>query len=427
MESGGGRCYVRLVPTGPRPPVLVLAPPRFIGPLGVMRSLRALGARVYGLAHDDLSIAGSSRFCAGTFAVGRNGRPVGSSESTILEQLCDAGRRLGAEAVLVAGSDEWSVFVARHAAALAEYFRFPATSLELTETLASKSGLHDLARRHGVPTPRIAVPRGETELLEIGKTLRFPVMLKPIVSRPGSQGLELAETEAQLSPLYASLNDPGNIACQEYIPGTDLDVWIFNGYFDHRSRCLAAFTGQKIHQHPARMGLCVLGVSVENREVIALTERFLGRLGYHGIVDIGYRWDRRDGCYKVLDINPRLGGAFRMFVDANGMDVARAMYLDMIGEPVPAVVPQNGRKWVLEAGEILSFRHYRRDGMSWRDWLAAMRGVKEGATFAWRDPGPFITAMCIVVGDSLAARLRRHRPGWTARLARRWRSARQGA
>jgi D-aspartate ligase len=424
MESNPGRWYGRRVTTG-APPVLVLAPPRFIGPLGMMRSLRGLGAKVYGLAHDELSIASASRFCAGTFVAGHNGRPVGSPEATTVEQLCDAGRRLGAGAVLVAGSDEWSVFVARHAAALSQFFRFPATSLELTETLASKSGLHDLARLHGVPTPRIAVPRGESDLVELAKTLRFPVMLKPIVSRPGSQGLMLAETEAELVALYASMKDPGNIACQEYIPGTDLDVWIFNGYFDHRSQCLAAFTGRKIHQHPARMGLCALGVSIENREVIALTERFLARLGYQGIVDIGYRWDRRDGCYKVLDINPRLGGAFRMFVDANGLDVARAMYLDMIGQPVPSVIPQDGRKWVLEAGELLSFRHYRRGGMSWRDWLAAMRGVREGATFALRDPAPFVAAMRIVARDTLGARSRRHRPGWTARLARRWRLSRE--
>jgi len=392
-----------------------------------MRSLRPLGARVYGLAHDEVSIAGSSRFCAGTFAAGRNGRPLGFAEAVILEQLLEAGRRLGSGSVLIAGSDEWSVFVATHSRVLGEYFRFPVTSLGLTEMLASKSGLHDLARLHGVPTPRIAIPSGEAQLGAVAKTLRFPVMLKPIVSRPGSQGLELAETREQLAALYASMNDPGNIACQEYIPGTDLDVWIFNGYFDRRSQCLAAFTGRKIHQHPAKMGLCALGVSAENREVIALTERFLGRLGYQGIVDIGYRWDRRDDCYKVLDINPRLGGAFRMFVDANGLDVARAMYLDMVGEKVPRVIPQDGRKWVLEAGEMLSFRHYRRDGMSWRDWLAAMRGVREGATFSIRDPGPFVAAMRIVIRDTLGARGLARPPGWTTRLARRWRQAKQAA
>ena len=65
-------------------PVLVLAPPRFIGPLGVMRSLRPFGARVYALSHESISIANSSRFCAGTFAIGRDGRPLGQSEAEIV-------------------------------------------------------------------------------------------------------------------------------------------------------------------------------------------------------------------------------------------------------------------------------------------------------------------------------------------------------
>jgi D-aspartate ligase len=44
-------------------------------------------------------------------------------------------------------------------------------------------------------------------------------------------------------------------------------------------------------------------------------------IGYSGIVDIGYRYDRRDGEYKLLDVNPRVGATFRLFVDSNGMDV----------------------------------------------------------------------------------------------------------
>ena len=39
-------------------------------------------------------------------------------------------------------------------------------------------------------------------------------------------------------------------------------------------------------------------------------------LGYRGILDIGYRYDARDGRYKVLDVNPRIGATFRLFVGA---------------------------------------------------------------------------------------------------------------
>jgi len=386
-------------------PVLVLAPPRFIGPLGVMRSLRPFGARVYALSHESISIANSSRFCAGTFAIGRDGRPLGQSEAEIVSGLLGAAERLGPGAVLIAGSDEWSVFVSAHAAALAPAFRFPVVDLTLIDALASKAGLNALATQHGLPTPRIAVPADRDEVERLAAELEFPVMLKPILSRPGRQGLTLVREPAALLPAYRDMDDDGNILCQEFIPGTDQDVWIFNGYFDAESNCLAAFTGQKIRQHPAHQGLCAFGVSRQNQEVIEITVDFLKRAGYRGVVDIGYRYDRRDGRYKVLDINPRLGGAFRIFVDRNGLDVVRAMYLDLTGGSVPPVVPHDGRKWMLEAGELLAYRHYKRDeGLTLRSWLRSLHGLAEGATWSPTDPRPFANAMRILVADTFAGR-----------------------
>jgi D-aspartate ligase len=399
------------------PPVLVLAPPRFVGPLGIMRTLRPWGVRVYSLATDSPSIPNASRLCAGTFAIGRDGRPVGQPPLAILESLLTAGRRLGEGTVLVPASDEWSVFVARHSLELRDTFRFPEMPLELVDGLASKKGLFELASKYGLPTPRILVPATEDELAVAAEELQFPVMLKPIESRPGRQGMELVASRQELLPRYRAIDDPGNILCQEYIPGGDQDVWVFNGYFDGQSRCLAAFTGRKIRQHPAHMGLIALGVCERNDEVRTQTEQFLAEVGYRGVVDIGYRWDRRDGRYKVLDINPRLGGAFRLFVDRRGLDVMRAMYLDLTGRSVPEVEQKDGRKWLLEAAEILSLGHYRHDdGLTVRAWLRSLRGLEEGATFSVSDPLPFVVAMRLMAQDTLEARISR----LVGRLRRRW-------
>ncbi|HSS59969.1 MAG TPA: hypothetical protein VLK30_00765 [Candidatus Limnocylindrales bacterium] len=386
------------------PPVLVLAPPRFVGPLGVIRTLRPLGVRVYVARTTERSLGRMSRYCAGAFDIGEEGRPVGS-DAAILEQLEAAARRLGPGAILIAGSDEWAVFVATHADPLGRLFKFPHQDIELVEGLASKQGLYELARKFGLPTPRIARPADVHEAAVMADDLTYPVMLKPVLSRPGRQFVSIASNRESLLQQLQELDDPGNVLCQEYIPGTDADVWIFNGYFDAQSRCLAAFTGRKLRQHPARMGLCALGEYVHNPEVIELTEAFLAKVGYTGIVDIGYRWDKRDGAYKVLDINPRLGGAFRLFVDANGLDVARACYLDLTGRPVPAVVPNDGRRWVLEAADLIALKHYRRDdGLRWRDWLRSFRGVQEGATFSLTDPLPFLGAMNKLAADTFHAR-----------------------
>lgn len=375
-----------------------------------MRSLGKLGVRVWAAHHHALSPPNSSRYCAGTVAVGFNGRPWPDEELTLSELLA-AGRQLGRSTVLIAGSDEWSTFVAQHAAVLAEWFRFPLMPLELVEGLATKDGLYRLATRHDLPTPRMVFPTSRSQAIAEAAALQYPVMIKPIVSRPDVQVKAVVDNARELLDVYRRMEespDAPNVMYQEYIPGDDSDVWIFNGYFDAESRCLAAATGVKIRQHPARMGIASLGEMRHNQTVIDATCEFLRKVGYRGIVDVGYRYDARDGQYKVLDINPRLGGAFRMFVDKTGMDVARALYLDLTGHGVPRIATFDGRRWINETADIIASTHYHRlDGLGLIGWLRSLRGVREGATWALNDPMPFILALAVLVRETLAGKSRR--------------------
>jgi predicted ATP-grasp superfamily ATP-dependent carboligase len=117
-------------------------------------------------------------------------------------------------------------------------------------------------------------------------------------------------------------------------------------------------------------------------------------VGYRGILDIGYRYDARDGRYKVLDVNPRIGSSFRLFVDGAGHDVARALYRDLTGRAVPLQGSSEGRKWIVEDQDIESSYKYWRDGkLGFRTWLTSFRGLQEGAWFARDDLRPF-WAMC---------------------------------
>jgi D-aspartate ligase len=398
-------------------PVLVMVPPTWIGGLGMMRSLGRLGVPVYGLAHKRWLVPNASRYCAGTVPVGDEGRPLGNP-SQLVKGLLEAGERLGHGTILVAGTDEWAVFVATHADVLAGRYRFPRMPAEMVAAVASKEGLYRLASVHEVPTPRVSVPQNASHAVELAETLKYPVMLKPVQSRPNIIHKAVAADPRELLEHYSLMQESPespNVLLQEYIPGRDEDVWMFNGYFDGASRCLAAFTGQKLRQHPAHMGHCSLGVCRQNAVVIETTIRFLGAIGYRGIVDIGYRFDRRDGQYKVLDVNPRLGGAFRLFVDANGLDVARAFYLDFTGQPVPAVRPIDGRRWLREDSELIAFRHYRRsDRLSLRTWLASFRGLRETATFSLTDPVPFFASMWLLLNQTLRGRLARRRQKYSA-------------
>ncbi len=220
--------------------------------------------------------------------------------------------------------------------------------------------------------------------------------------------MAVVQNASELLTMYDELEDADapNLMLQEYIPGGEDTIWMFNGYFNAHSECLAVFKGKKIRQSPIYTGATCLGICLANPVVEHTTRDFMKSIGYKGILDIGYRYDARDGKYKVLDINPRIGATFRLFADANDYDVARVMYLDMTGQSVPEMRPVEGRKWAVEFNDVRSCMQYRRDGrLSLREWITSYRGVRETAYFAMDDLIPFF----IECGDSIVRNYRRVR------------------
>jgi predicted ATP-grasp superfamily ATP-dependent carboligase len=200
----------------------------------------------------------------------------------------------------------------------------------------------------------------------------------------------VVRTRQELLALYRRAEDreEPNLLLQEFIPGED---WMFDGYFNKDSRCLFGVTGKKIRRFPVNTGVTSLGVCLRNETVERTTTAFMKAIGYQGILDIGYRYDRRDGQYKVLDVNPRIGCTFRLFAGANGMDVARALYLDMTGQQVRSAHAVEGRKWIVEDYDLLSALRSERDGtLTLGDWVSSLRGIQEAACFALDDPLPFL-------------------------------------
>jgi D-aspartate ligase len=372
-------------------PVLVLKLYHQCG-LGVVRSLGRLGIPVYGV-HDDLAgPVPASRYCRETFEWNLDVEPAERSVAFLL----DVGERLGGDALLIPTDDVGSVFVADNADTLANRFCFPDQPPGLAQALYSKKGMYLLCRETGVPTPETLFPESRDEVPGLGGQIGFPVVVKGIDSwrlqqRSGVR-MAIANDAAELLARYDELEDPAapNVMLQEYIPGGEDSVWMFNGYFDGRSDCLVSFTGRKLRQYPAYTGMTSLGVCLANESVERETKEFMRAIGYRGILDIGWRFDARDGRYKLLDVNPRIGATFRLFVGTNGLDVVRAFYLDLTGQPVPRTAQRDGRKWMVENYDVASALRYFRDGkLGLREWARSFRGVEEAAWFARDDSLPF--------------------------------------
>jgi predicted ATP-grasp superfamily ATP-dependent carboligase len=147
----------------------------------------------------------------------------------------------------------------------------------------------------------------------------------------------------------------------------------------------------KVRQNPPEAGVTTLGACLPNASVAEATEKFMKTIGYNGIVDIDYVFDARDGCYKVVDVNPRIGCTFRLLASDTGMDVARALYFDLTGQPIVAGNPLPGRKWMVEPADLASgFHDWSAGRLTLTDWARSFSGLQECAYFAVDDPSPMI-------------------------------------
>ena len=376
-------------------PVLVLQMQHH-GALGVMRSLGRLGVQMYGVHPTRRPMASFSKYCRNVFALDLDRTPP----DQCVECLRDIARGIGSMPLLMPTNDESALFVARNASHLQDRFLFPANPVEVVWSLYNKKAMYLLAKRLSIPTPDTVFPESRKDVLEFCDRARFPVMLKASdnirTSRRGGTKMVIVRSKDELIGQYHAMEDGSDpsLMIQEYIPGGDGSVWMLNGYFDEQAECLFSITAKKIHQTPVYTGMTALGVCLPNPAIESATKTLVRAVGYKGILDIGYRYDARDGLYKLLDANPRLGATFRLFVGHNGMDVTRAQYLHFTGQPVPVSSICTGRKWILEDADLVSCIQYYRDGvLSLREWLGSYRGLKECAWYAADDIMPFLR-MC---------------------------------
>lgn len=366
------------------------------GGLAITRSLGRLGVPVYVVESTPVP-ASRSRYCRGLFRLDLKITPVRES----LAFLLAIPRRLRAKPILIPTTDYAALFVVDHASILEPEYRFPKQLADVSHALVSKRSMSELAIRAGIPTPLIFSPQSRSEALAYADKGTFPLVLKADDCGRASAQVATAKTivynRDQLLEDYNLMQDPEapNLIMQEYIPGGEDSIWMFNGYFNADSECLFGMTGKKIRQNPAYTGASSLAVCIQNETVHQLTLDFMKNIGYRGILDIGYKYDARDGRYKVLDVNPRIGATFRLFAGTNGMDVARALYLDLTGQTIPHSLPApDGRKWTVEDADLVSSYCYYRDGkLTPGEWIRSLRGIQEFSFLSGTDPLPMFSAL----------------------------------
>jgi D-aspartate ligase len=361
-------------------PVVVLVSSQH-GGIGIIRSLGRAGIPVFGVHQHLWEPAAKSRFLRRLFRWDFSSASAANSVSF----LKNVAQEIGQRPLLIATSDITALFLAENAEVLAEEYIFSTPPVEVVQCLTNKQRTSDLCRELRIPTADMVSPQSREDALKFAENKRFPVIVKgecgEFLLRKNERGrVAIVRNQKRLLEMF-DLNaaaSPPNMILQEYIPGGDDTVWMFNGYFSDQSECLFGATGRKLRQFPAHRGSTSLGVCENNRVVENQTLHLMRAVGYRGPVDLGYRFDARDGQYKLLDVNPRIGATFRLFVAENGLDVARALYLHLTQQAVVPTRVTEGRKWIVESNDLVSScTAFRERQLSPAEWLRSLRHIEE--------------------------------------------------
>lgn len=320
------------------------------GTLGAVRSLGRAGVEVHVVADSAGSPVHRSRF------VRRMHPPPlpGASPEEILAVLRCVADRIGRPAVLIPMDDATAIASARLRERLAPSYLLPPLPGELAERVADKAELAAVCTSADIPHPVTLLPDSPAEAAGAARRLGLPMVAKwsrPWLLPTGGdlRSTVLVHSAQQAVELHARTEEAGSrLLLQAYLPpGEDRD-WFFHGYADRSGAVRAGGPGRKQLSWPRGAGLTAVGCWTPNPRVQALAERLTGELGYRGVLDLDFRRCGTTGRYHLLDFNPRPGAQFRLFADSAGLDVVRALHLDLTGRHFPDGAPMAGRAFVVE-------------------------------------------------------------------------------
>lgn len=377
------------------------------GALGAMRSLGRLGVPVYALTRRRFTPAVRSRYLTGRLDWPEDGdEPAGD----LVARLLSAAEQIGRPVVPIATDDEAAMLLAEHAGALSGAYLLPGVPPALPRRLNGKQGLHEVCTALGVDTPRTLFPTRPDELGAAGRELGYPLIAKNITADGKRtsrfvEGTILVRSETELRQRLSEHEDLTGLLLQEYVPIEQGEDWFVHVYADADSEALVNIACRKVRSWPPGRGWTGYAVTEDNPAITATTATLAKAVGWRGIANLDFRYDRRDGRHKLLDFNPRMGAQFRSAQTEAGIDMVRALHLYLTGRPVPVAPPDTRRRMVIETNDAKARIVYR-----WRRIPVPPVARRPDTTYAWwaaDDPVPYAFMLARAAYGTLARAWRR--------------------
>jgi len=333
-----------------------------------------------------------------------------TKNESLIETLCDLGPGLQAKGVLYPCHDIAVSLISRHREKLENWFHIALPSPQSVELLMDKYSFVKYAIKAGLPIPQTAFIRSNSEALKTADEMRYPCILKPPHKtlkweKNCSEKVFRVETKAEFLEIYHRVKGWADLLmAQQWVEGTDADLFSCNCYFDSESKPVAHFVAKKMRQWPPRAGTSCLGIETRCDEVLRTTLDLFRRNKYFGLGYLEMKRNRADGKYYIIEPNIGRPTGRSAIAEAGGVEILYAMYCDLTGRERPKNLSQRytGVKWIYFRRDLQSAYYYWKKGeLSIGQWIQSIRGKKAWALFSPDDPLPFFADFFRVIGISI--------------------------
>ncbi len=286
-------------------------------------------------------------------------------------------------------------------------YRFLLPPKDALAELMDKSRFQTRASELGFPVPRSVILDRASDI-ERASQLTYPCILKPVTKNEAwERHYKKAYRFEAFDPLKKFLanidTDPPPVIVQEWIEGSDSDVYFTLVYRDEAGRTCANFTGRKIRQWPPRVGgtaSCIAAPEVDE-PLSDMTRRFFDAVGFVGMGSMEYKRDPRSGRFVMVEPTVGRSDYQEEVATLNGVNIPRAAYRSLAGLPPAAPAPAPKRMWRDGVGDERS--RLAQPALALPPEAATAEPID--ALFRVNDPGPWLADLA----QRIFARLSRAR------------------
>lgn len=374
--------------------------------LGVVKALGRQGVPLVVVHYDPADMAHHSRYVTKTLIAPDPQLDEAGFVARVMELASE-----WKGAVLMPTSDATLLVAARHKEVLSRHFLVACPDYATACQVVDKQKTYKLAITAGVPAPRTLIPQSREDVQRMGTEVLFPCLIKPeqshlFYTRFGVK-MFVAEDLTQLIDDYSRAFAAGlKVVIQEYIPGGDGTVVNYNCYAV-AGKVLTEFTADHIRNAPPWFGSPRVVRSRQIDALLAPGKQLMQALNYTGYACTEFKLDRRDGQYKLLDINGRHNLSTLLAVSCGinfpWLEYRRHAYGDIPGRQMF----QSGTYWIDVIRDIpYSLKYYGEEKYALRDYLRPYLHPHIWAICDWRDPLPFLHRISHFVGATLLGKRR---------------------